>query len=164
MSLEWLPELIEPEDGESIHGEYLDRVFAIYERDFVLSKPFGFSTRFATKRDPSQNGWPATFWHLISEGENEHLREVQIERCRYISWIRRMVDEFFTNYPERNSLNINWWRNQRRGASRILIATKDFSFLVVLEERRDYVLLWTAYPTRPHTSKKLTREHQNFWA
>jgi hypothetical protein len=163
MSLEWLPELIEPEDGESIHGEYLDRVFAIYERDLVYSRPSSENYRFGIKIYPDQFGWPATFWHLISEGEPESQRILKIQRSKYIAWVRPLIDEFLDQFPNFNTGQINWWQNSRKGKTRLLVSTINFEYLVVLELRKNLVLFCTAYPTTKRTAEKLQREFEEFW-
>ena len=38
------------------------------------------------------------------------------------------------------------WKNVRGRNERIVIALDDFSYIVVLEDRKEYVMLWTAYP------------------
>lgn len=47
---------------------------------------------------------------------------------------------------------------------RIVIALEDFSYVVVLADRRDYILLWTAYCVeREHTRRKLKNEFVTYW-
>jgi type II secretory pathway component PulM len=59
------------------------------------------------------------------------------------------------------SERVNVWRNVRGRNERTLIAVGDFSCVVVLDEREDYVLLWTAfYVEREHRRKKLTKEYE----
>ncbi len=49
--------------------------------------------------------------------------------------------------------------NKRGSDERILIALPDFSYLVVLADRGDFVLLWTAYPVEhDHQKRKLWKE------
>jgi hypothetical protein len=57
--------------------------------------------------------------------------------------------------------DVNVWQNERRGRRRFVIALSDFSYVVVLEERRRYFLLWTAYPvSREHRRQKLRKEFE----
>jgi hypothetical protein len=51
------------------------------------------------------------------------------------------------------------WRSERQGDQRIVIALADFSYVVVLADRREYVLLWTAYCVEhEHRRAKLRKE------
>lgn len=159
----WLPELIYPEIPGQIDDEYLDRLYAVFERDFILSKLEWEGPRFASKRFPEQFGWPATFWHLITEGPVESQRTYSVERAASITWLRPVIAEFVSVYPDIPSRKIRWWKNKRGTKERLLIATWDFEYLVVLSIRHDHLLLWTAYPTRRHTAIKLKREHDDYW-
>lgn len=159
----WLPELIYPEVPGQIDDEYLDRLYAVFERDFILSKPEWAGPRFAVTMRPNHVGWPSTFWHIISEGPIEHKRKLKSARCAALVWIRPILEEFVATHPAQESLRIKWWRNKRGSQNRLLVATADFRYLVVLSERREYLLLWTAYPTRAHTAHKLKQEFYEYW-
>ena len=53
--------------------------------------------------------------------------------------------------------------NTRKGKDRMLIYHEAEEYLVVLEIRQDYVLLWTAYPIeRQHTKEKLLNEYEDY--
>lgn len=160
----WLPDPINPEIDETIHTEYLLRIYEFYERDFLLSKPNSKDYKYSIKVYPDQFGWPATFWHLISEGEPEANRQIRIERASKIVWIRPIINQFFSIYPSGNFENIYWWKNFRNKKIRVLLSTLSFDYLVVLEERKNKFLFCTAYPTRPRTAKRLESEFKNYWS
>ena len=95
--------------------------------------------------------------HVISEGIAEDDRTPDMRRCERIGWIRPMVDSCQTD-------RVRCWRNMRNGRERIVIALPDFSYVVVLQENREYVMLWTAYYIETeHRRAKLRREFDN-WA
>lgn len=163
MNHSWLPKPIYPQIDESIHTEYLSRIYDFYARDFIFSKPNSPNFKYSIKVYPDQFGWPATFWHLISEGEPEANRQIRIERASKIVWIRPIIDLFFSIYPSGNFENILWWENIRNKKTRVLVSTLSFDYLVVLEKRKQKFLFCTAYPTRPRTAKRLEIEFNNFW-
>jgi len=105
------------------------------------------------KKHPRVRGYSATFWHFITEGTvPEPQREPVEERCERIRWPRPIIDAV-------DSQRVRCWTNTRKGRLRILLALPDFSYLVVLADRGDYVLPWTAYPvTQLHRQRKLRRE------
>lgn len=112
--------------------------------------------RFALKRHPMIKGKEATFWHIISEGEVESERLPDLRRCERIRWPRSIIMAI-------NSELVKSWRNQRRDEERIVIALKDFSYVVILADRGDYVLLWTAYPVEHmHRRQKLCQEYEEY--
>ncbi len=55
---------------------------------------------------------------------------------------------------------IKVWENRRRREKRICLWFEQESYLVVLADRGDYILPWTAYPVeRPHSQRKLQKEY-----
>ncbi len=57
------------------------------------------------------------------------------------------------------SSHLKYWRSKRKEEERIVIALADFSYVVVLADRGEYVLLWTAYYVeQEHRRQKLRRE------
>ncbi|HNS10101.1 MAG TPA: hypothetical protein PKN29_10405 [Candidatus Ozemobacteraceae bacterium] len=150
---DWLPELILFSGNWS---EYIERIYSIFRQDFVDDMPEFNSRPFRLKKIPIFKGKEATFWHLISEGEIEDERIPDLRRCERICWPRSIIDTGHLH-------GIKTWKNHRQGKTRVLLALEDFSYVVVLDERLEYYLLWTAYPVeREHQRRKLEREWRNF--
>lgn len=150
---EWLPELI-------LFGgdwnDYIEQLYAIFRQDFVDSSPSFNNRRFAMKKHPVYKEKEATFWHLISEGKIEEERTPDFRRCERICWPRSIIETGQLH-------DIKIWKNQRQGKTRVILALEDFSYIVVLDERVEYYLLWTAYPVeRDHQRRKLEREWRNY--
>ena len=101
-------------------------------------------------------GKEATFWHIISEGDVESERLPDLRRCERIRWPRPMIEAIKFSH-------IKWWRNKRKEEERIVIALEDFSYVVVLADRGEYVLLWTAYYVeQEHRRQKLRKEYKAY--
>lgn len=97
-----------------------------------------------------------TFYHLTQEGEDEDNRQFSIDRAECIPFPRPMIDNISHPY-------LKVWSNTRNGKERILIYHEQESYLVILEKRDDYALLWTAYPiSRKHTYRKLMKEYEAY--
>ena len=59
--------------------------------------------------------------------------------------------------------NIKVWRNKRGTKNRILLLHEEEKYLVVLEDRQDYILPWTAYFIEYDNHLcKLLAEYQEF--
>jgi hypothetical protein len=152
-----LPPLMLLEDFGNNWNDYLDALYEIFYRDFVITKPHFEGKRFALKRHPMVMGKEATFWHIISEGDVESERLPNLRRCERIAWPRPLIEAIKTQ-------QVLWWRNRRKEEERILIALKDFSYVVVLADRGEYILLWTAYCVEhEHRRQKLQKEYADFW-
>lgn len=151
-----LPSLVLLSDYENNWHQYFEAIYQFFCNDFVTSKPHFDGKRFALKRYPMIKSKEATFWHIISEGEIEDERLPNLRRCERIRWPRPIIEAI-------KSEQMRCWKNQRKGEERILIALEDFSYVVVLADRGNYILLWTAYCVeREHTRHKLRREYEAF--
>jgi len=152
----WLPTLILLPDHGSDWDQYLNAIYAVFYRDFVLTRPATFEGKLLNlKRHPLEQGKEATFWHMISEGQVESERQIDLSRCERIAWPRAIID------ADRSL--VRRWENRRGTERRILLALDDFSYLVVLADRGDYVLPWTAYNVEQnHRREKLRREYEEF--
>ncbi len=164
MSHDWLPELLEPLEFENTQNDYLKRAFEAYKQSFPQNKLSNGDYKVIFRRYQDQHGWPATFWHLISEGKPENLRKISPERIKRIQWVAAVILEFLNVYPKPSTNRILWWMTTFHKNTRVLIATEDYKYLVVLEVRRDYFLLCTAYPTWESNVPKLQRQYANYWA
>lgn len=153
---DWLPEFVLLNDFGGDWQRYLDAVYGIFHQDFIASPPATFEgKRFALKRHPLEQGKEATFWHLISEGVVEAERLPDLRRCERIRWPRAFI--------EAEEHCVRKWRNKRGNDERIVLALDDFSYVVILADRGEYVLLWTAYTIGPeHRREKLRREYEAF--
>lgn len=154
VDLGWLPPLMLFDDYDGNWDRYLTAIYAVFKKDFVDSKPGFPGKRFALKRYPIQDGKEATFWHMTSEGTVEENRRPDFRKCERIRWPRPIIESLLM------SGRVVSWKNKRKRDVRILIALPDFSYLVVLSDRKEYVLLWTAYPVeRDHLRRKLRNEY-----
>ena len=137
-------------------AQYLGAVYEVFRQDFVESSPVWPSRRWALKRHPLHAGKEATFWHIIQEGDDESTRIPSLRRCERIRWPRKLIDSA-------HSGRVRHWTNHRNGETRILLATEDFSYVVVLADRETYVMLWTAFPVeKQHRREKLQKEYEKF--
>jgi len=152
----FLPPLVLLNDYENNWHRYFDVIYNFFRQDFVTSKPNFKGKRFALKRNPVINGKEATFWHIISEGGVEGERLPDLRRCERIRWPRPIIEEV-------RSEHVKCWKNKRKEEVRVVIALEDFSYVVVLADRGDYVLLWTAYCVeQEHRRQKLRKEYEAF--
>jgi hypothetical protein len=92
---------------------------------------------------------------LITEGSDEQQRSQDLRRCERIQWPRAMLEAL--------DGRVCRWKNRRGTGLRIVTALPDFSYVVVLDERSDFVLLWTAYDVEhQHQRQKMRREYEAY--
>jgi hypothetical protein len=155
-----LPEFIKLTDFGGDIVVYLEAVYQIFKEDFVDSKPVYRGTQLRLKRYPLVEGKEATFYHMTHKGDNEKYREPDIRRMERIAWPRPVIDD--SEHPY-----LKVWRNIRRGRGgkkeRILILHTEERYLVVLDDRKNYILPWTAYLLRSeHELDKKLQEYERY--
>ena len=161
---EWLPDLVLFEESGGNWDKYLQRLYAFFEQDFLNELPSWPGKRVRLKRHPITAGKCATFWHFIQDGAVEADRIPNFRRCERIRWPRPMMEAFDGVPATDRSARIVWWKNVRSGEDRYVLAAGDFSYVVVVADRGDFVLPWTAYCVeREHQRRKLQREYQEYW-
>jgi hypothetical protein len=157
MPLQWLPPLVLFSDFGGNWDLYLDALYRHFKEDFVESRPRFKGQELRLKRHPLSQGKEATFWHLISEGTEEDKRTPDIRRCERIRWPRPIIE-----HNEDRVVKV--WKNRRRGETRICLWLEKKDYLVVLADRKGYLLLWTAYLVeQPHRRRSLQKDFEKYW-
>lgn len=152
----WLPELVLLEGCSGDWAIYLETIYQHFRKDFMHSKPQYENKRWAVKRHPLIKEKEATFWHIISEGSVESERLPDLRRCERVRWPRPIIDGAKAG-------QVKLWKNKRGNEERVVLALADFSYVVILADRGDYVMLWTAYCVeRDHQRRKLEKEYQAY--
>lgn len=162
-SVAWLPELVFLENNGGDWKRFLETVYEYFVTDFVDNKPVYQGRRLGLKRHPMVDGKEATFWHMTSEGNIECERTPDIRRMERIRWPRPVIEEAVES---KGSTVVKVWRNTRgKNETRVLLWLESEQYLVVLADRGEYILPWTAYPvTRPHQQRKLQKEFEKYWS
>jgi hypothetical protein len=131
----WLPELI-PFDGD--WSTYVDAIYRVFYDDFLRHRPVFQGRLVNVRTDPRDQGKIAGFWHAISEGPSELDRTPDLRRCERVRWIRAIIEAG-------QDQAVCVWVEKRGSDRRIHVALEDFSYLVVLADRRSYVQFITAF-------------------
>lgn len=137
-----LPDIIEINEFGGDFNRFLEAVYQIFKNDFVISKPTFQGVRLGLKKYPLVQEKEYTFYHMTHKGDVENERVPDLRRMERIAWPRPMIDNSGIEC-------LKVWRNTRRGKggtkSRILILHEVERYIVVLDDRGDYILPWTAY-------------------
>lgn len=157
---EWLPSLVLLTEHGGDWERYLAAIYAWFVQDFVVGKPDFCGRPIGLKRHPVSLGKEATFWHMVSDGLVEEDREIDLRRCERIRWPSPVIEHSTGNV-------VKVWENVRttkKGPeSRICLWMEAQEYLVILADRKDYLLPWTAYVVdRPHQKAKLQREFEAY--
>jgi hypothetical protein len=149
----WLPPLVLFNAYGGDWQAYLEAIYAWFKQDFIDSKPVFQGRRLGLKRIPITHGKEATFWHMVQEGPIEDKRTPDFRRCERIRWPRPIIEN--DSDPA-----IKVWRNKRGSEERVCLWFAQEHYLVILADRGDYILPWTAYPVeQQHRQRKLEKEY-----
>lgn len=154
---DWLPPLVLFNDYGGNWDAYLEALYDWFKRDFISSKPVFQGRRLGLKRYPMSYGKEATFWHMTSEGMDEENRTPDLRRCERIRWPKPVIEH--SEDPQ-----VKYWVSVKRNENRIHIWLEKQDYVVVLADRKGFLLPWTAFMvTRDHTRKKLNKEYEDYW-
>lgn len=154
---DWLPELVLLNDYSGDWESYLEALYKCYcdefrDRDEVSIQ----GKRIGLRKHPQSYNKDYTFWHLIQEGSVEDDRTPDFRRCERIRWPMAVI-------KNSDSDQVKVWRNKRGNRERICLFVEGARYLVVLDDRGDYVLPLTAYPvSKEHRVRKLLREYEDY--
>jgi len=150
-----LPALVFMSDYDEF-VDYFEAIYAIFKRDFVDSKPTFEGKVLRLKSYPFIDGKEYTFYHFTHSGNDESGRLPDLRRMERIAWPRPFID-----YSNDSSLKV--WKNKRGTRTRVLIFHEVENYLVILEERENYILPWTGYLVEYSNRKeKLLREYEEY--
>ena len=153
-----VPELIYLEDYGGNYNDYESAVYALYQDTFEKSQFYWDEKPIYHKKHPEMKGKPATFWHITSSGSDENSREPDLRRYETIAW-----PAFILEYCLYQCRDLLVWKNRRKGKTRILLWCRDIDYVVILDERKDFCIFWTAYPVNyKHTRDKFLKEYNEY--
>ena len=150
------PDLIYLEEYQGNFKNYFNAVYQIFTAHFLKSNPHFEGIRVTAPRYPEVDGLSRTFYHITHQGEDEQNREPNIRRMERIRFPMFKIE----NHPHAELLV---WGKEIGRDKRIHILNVAESYLLVLNRRNDYLLLWTAfYIEQSHTLRKKLKEYETY--
>lgn len=159
MKIDWLPDLVEF-DGD--WQAYCDHINSLFENDFKKQNRLTFNGQKITfKKHVEVDGKSATFWHIISSNNSnsglEKDRVPDLDRCARILWPKSILE----NYKDPSVLH--WISPNSKTYDRHILWLKSEKYVVIIEERKGYSLLWTAYIVKyKNVERRLQREYDTY--
>lgn len=166
----WIPET-KPCEDLTQWDKYDGELYAIFKRDWLDSCPTFMGLPVHVRHNPRWGDREEGYWHLTccdygKEGNGPESRNPDIRRCERIRWPRAFVE----NYSACKSCDdagdacggvYVWKARSARGKWRYKLLHEDERYLVVLEPRKSYCLLITAYHLDDDRSlKSCLREYE----
>ncbi len=158
ISINQLPKIITLEEYEGNYTLYIEAVYTIFHRDFIKNKAKFGSHELKMKFHPEFQNRAYTFYHMTHEGEEESQRTPDLRRCERIGWAKPCIENV-------QKWNLFFWRQTRKNSKNrvciLLDVQDDYDYFVILEVRKTYVLLWTAFVSlNNHQTRKKLKEYE----
>jgi len=159
---DWLPQLITYDAYNGRWDDFIEDVYQAFCDDFHNNRKPNLkydNRKITSKRSPLVNGKPDSFWHVISgDINNGSSNGPEVPRCERIKWIRPIIENHLHEQV------LIWEEPEKRGAkTRTLFWLKDHDYLVIIANRTEYSILWTAYHIEyPHKRRKLQIRHDEY--
>lgn len=142
--MSWLPDLV-PYDSD--WDSYSETLYNEYLRVYRNGKPIIFNGKPVTApKQPEFYGKSEAFWHIIGGKDNIPDKD----RCEHIGWARAIIE-----HAEDEAVFVLFEQRGRRKTT--ILWLKDADYAVILDERKEYYLLKTAYCVKPHKKKLFER-------
>ncbi|CAL1519896.1 hypothetical protein [Chitinophaga sp. MM2321] len=156
-----LPELLLLNNYGGDYAQYIEAVYEIFKRDFVTNKTKFRGEVLKLKWHPIYQDKAYTFYHITHTGEDEQNRLPDLRRCERMPWTNPTIEKCDT-------WSLKIWPQQRQGKGGIkdrlciwLELQNEPDYIVILEVRDNYKLLWTAFaPQYPHEKRKKQKEYE----
>ncbi len=150
------PDLLHFQDFNGDFSSYFNAVYKVFENDFIKSQPLFDGLRVSAQKHPEVDGIHRTFYHITHEGEIENDRTPDFRRMERIRYPKFIIQ----NYLHTELLV---WKKIVGRDVRIHLLNETEKYLVVLTQRKDYLLFWTAfYISEKHTLRKKKQEYEAY--
>lgn len=158
----WLPELVTCQDLAH-WDEYENELYSIFELDFIESKPSYDSKPVQIRKHPMDYGREEAFWHVTCcDYKKDCERQPDINRCERIRWVRSFIENSTCNDPfceECDGMLVWSTIYPKTRCPRVKILLEEERYVVIVEVRKEYCLLITAfYVDQDHRLRKLRKE------
>ena len=150
------PDLIFFNDYAGDFKSYFKAVYAVFETDFIKTKPKYEGLKVTVRKYPEVDGIHRTFYHITHQGEDENNRQPDIRRMERIRYPRFVMVNHTHN-------QILIWKNKRGKDERIVLFNETENYVVILTDRKEYYMFITAYYIETeHRKRSLLKEYETY--
>lgn len=169
----WIPDLLQCKNL-SEWRRYDGKLYAIFKRDWIDGPPEFMGLPVRVRHNPKWGGREEGYWHLTccnysKEGSGPKSRDPDMDRCERIEWPRAFVENYQhcdvceDNESEVCSGVIIWKARSAKGRWRYKLFHQTERYIVVIEPRKTYCLLITAYfISSDYSLKSVLREYEQY--
>ncbi len=137
---------------------YKKALYDIFKRDFVENKVYHRGKKVDIIHEKLFEGKERSFWHIISEGEEDVNRVPITWRSEVLPWAKPLIQE------DGNCSEHREWKkyHDKTKRDRYYIWCTSLNFLVILEDRTSHYKLISAYPVLEYRIKYYSKEYLKY--
>ena len=155
-----LPDLLLLDEYNGDYSIFIAAVYEVFIRDFVKQKTKFRGEELKLKWHPVYQDKAYTFYHMTHKGEDEQNRSPDLRRCERIPWASPTIENC-------DNWNLKIWPQVRTGKGGTrdrlclwLELVDEADYIIILDVRDNYKLLWTAFVLQySHEKRKKQREY-----
>lgn len=158
MDCEKLPSKIESKMFNGNIDAYNEALYKLFKRDFIDNTTYFNQKPVDIIHQDYYNGKERTYWHIVSEGDEDANRTPISTRAEKIAWIKFLILE------DGSCPNYKFWTryHDKTKKTRLYIMCDAVNYLVVLENRGTYYKLITAFPVQEYSIKKYLKYYKQY--
>lgn len=147
--------LIECQDYNK-YLEYENHIYQIFIDEYVNSSNTFLGKRLGVRKDPKLNNRYNGFVHYIC---GHDMKYPDFNRCSRIKWGKRIIDLIAADIDNTKKYNMKIYLKDKK--YHILLEKE--RFLIVIEDKRDYMMLITAvYLDHNHSLRKKQKDYKDY--
>lgn len=140
----WLPETVSLNDYNGDFGAYFKYLYKVFDNDLIKNPPLFKGEKVKVRWTPMHENKPEAFYHLTHKDYMHTGYETRLfdtKRSERLHWVKPTIQ----NYGCNNTCcsHIKYW-TEKKGKT-IFILFEDEYYIIILNKRKDYYLLVTAY-------------------
>ncbi|MED5101052.1 hypothetical protein NST77_23295 [Niallia sp. FSL W8-0177] len=127
---------------------YESYLYEIFVHDFIESQPYLFGKPVRFRKHPVVIDKEQAFFHITSVSTSKNVadpndRIPDFRRCERIHWVKIILENY--NCQKGCCSFIKYWAEPYKMYKRWHFLFEEVRFLVIVEEREDYMLLISSY-------------------
>lgn len=153
-----LPSILPVSSFSSDRNAYTKALYRLFKKDFIDNDLFFKGKKVEIIHEKLYEEKERSFWHIISEGDEDINRTPISYRAEKIRWARPIIED------DGKCSKYRYWvkYNDRTKRDRHYIWCTAVNYLVILEDRGTHYKLITAFPVIDYKVKSYQKDYKKY--
>lgn len=161
----WLPKQEFLSDYKNCWEDYEAVIYSIFKKDFIDSTPVFDEKVVNIRKHPREFDKEEAFFHVTCKDYSDKGdRKPDLRRCERIRWVRSFIENYMCDATKcENCEGIKVWNEPYKSNERVHLLLVEERYIVIIEKRKTYCLLITAYYLDyDHSLKKQLKHYEKY--